>query len=79
MMATIPAEDEGSAEQNFHYAPLSSGLEILRKILDQHEIAIVQATAIDQAAGLSNLQPRSAIRAENGWARLGPFAQSTRW
>src|SRR6478752_3054780 len=55
MMATIPAEDEGSAEQNFHYAPLSSGLEILRKILDQHEIAIVQATAIDQAAGVVKL------------------------
>ena len=55
MMATIPAEDEGSAEQNFHYAPLSSGLEILRKILGQHEIAIVQATAIDQAAGVVKL------------------------
>jgi hypothetical protein len=55
MMATIPADDEGSAEQTFHYAPLSSGLEILRKILGQHEIAIVQATAIDQAAGVVKL------------------------
>ena len=55
MTATIPVNDSGGAEQTFHYAPLSSGLEILRKILDQHEIAIVQATAIDQAAGVVKL------------------------
>ena len=48
MIATIRADD--GAEQIFHYAPLSSGLEILRKILGQHEIAILQATVIDQAA-----------------------------
>ena len=37
------------------YAPLSSGLDIVRKTLGQHEIATVQTTAIDQAAGLVNL------------------------
>jgi ERF superfamily len=42
-------------EQAFRYAPLSSGLDIVRKILGQHEIATVQTTAIDQAAGLVNL------------------------
>jgi hypothetical protein len=36
-MATIPAEDEGSAEQNFHYAPLSSGsAQDLRPARDRH-------------------------------------------
>ncbi len=55
MMATIPADDKGGAEQIFRYAPLSSGLEILRKTLGQHEIAILQATAIDQAAGVVKL------------------------
>ena len=39
----------------FRYAPLSSGLEIVRKTLGQHEIATVQTTAIDQAAGIVNL------------------------
>ena len=39
----------------FRYAPLSSGLEIVRKTLGQHEIATVQTTAIDQAAGTVNL------------------------
>jgi hypothetical protein len=45
---------EGRARQ-FRYAPLSSGLEIVRKTLGQHEIATVQTTAIDQAAGVVNL------------------------
>jgi len=45
---------EGGARQ-FRYAPLSSGLEIVRKTLGQHEIATVQTTAVDQAAGIVNL------------------------
>src|ERR1700731_2037347 len=45
---------QGSARQ-FRYAPLSSGLEIVRKTLGQHEIATVQTTAIDQASGIVNL------------------------
>ncbi len=49
-----PQRGEGSARQ-FRYAPLSSGLEIVRKTLGQHEIATVQTTAIDQAAGIVNL------------------------
>jgi hypothetical protein len=55
MIATIRADDKGGAEQIFRYAPLSSGLEILRKTLGRHEIAILQATAIDQAAGVVKL------------------------
>jgi hypothetical protein len=35
----------------FRYAPLSSGLEIARKSLGRHEIAIVQSTAIDKETG----------------------------
>src|SRR6516162_6560210 len=55
MIATIRADDKGGAEQIFRYAPLSSGLEILRKTLGQHEIAILQVTGIDQAAGVVQL------------------------
>jgi hypothetical protein len=54
MIATIRVDDR-NAEQIFRYAPLSSGLEILRKTLGQYEIAILQATAIDPAAGVVNL------------------------
>jgi hypothetical protein len=34
---------------------LSSGLDIVRKVLGQHEIATLQTTSIDQGAGLINL------------------------
>jgi len=43
------------AGSDIRYAPLSSGLEIVRKTLGQHQIAAIQTTAIDQAAGIVNL------------------------
>jgi hypothetical protein len=55
LAATIRSEGGSGAEQTFRYAPLSSGLEIVRKTLGQHEIATVQTTAVDQAAGIINL------------------------
>jgi len=55
LVATIRVDRRGGAEQTFRYAPLSSGLDIVRKILGQHEIATVQTTSIDQAAGMVNL------------------------
>ena len=55
LSATIRSEGTGGAEQSFRYAPLSSGLEIVRKTLGQHEIATMQTTSIDQAAGIVNL------------------------
>jgi len=47
-----PGEGGG---RSFRYAPLSSGLDIVRKTLGQHEIATVQTTAIDQPSGMVNL------------------------
>src|SRR5580704_8471523 len=55
LVATIRPNGPGEAERSFRYAPLSSGLDIVRKTLGQHEIATVQTTAIDQAAGTVNL------------------------
>src|SRR5213595_833835 len=55
LVATIKPNGPGEAERSFRYAPLSSGLDIVRKTLGQHEIATVQTTAIDQAAGIVNL------------------------
>jgi hypothetical protein len=53
----VPAGDRRADRESktFRYAPLSSGLEIVRKTLSKHEIAAVQTTAIDQAAGLVRL------------------------
>jgi ERF superfamily len=39
-------------DRTFRYAPLSSGLDIVRKSLGRHEIATVQTTAIDKDVGL---------------------------
>ena len=55
LVATIREEGRHGREQTFRYAPLSSGLEIVRKVLGQHEIATVQTTSIDQPAGFVNL------------------------
>jgi hypothetical protein len=55
LTATIRSEGRGGSDQTFRYASLSSGLDIVRKTLGQHEIATVQTTAIDQAAGVVNL------------------------
>src|ERR1700693_4719734 len=55
LVATIRSGGPKGDERAFRYAPLSSGLDIVRKTLGQHEIATVQTTAIDQTAGLVNL------------------------
>src|SRR5215468_8755135 len=55
LVGTIRSDGPTSVERSFRYAPLSTGLEIVRKTLSQHEIATVQTTAVDQAAGLISL------------------------
>jgi ERF superfamily len=55
LVATIRSDGRRGAEQTFRYAPLSSGLDIVRKTLSQHEIATVQTTSIDEAAGIVRL------------------------
>jgi ERF superfamily len=55
LTATIRSGRAGEAERSFRYAPLASGLDIVRKTLGQHEIATVQTTAIDKEAGVVNL------------------------
>jgi ERF superfamily len=55
LVATIRSDGPRGTEQTFRYAPLSSGLDIVRKTLGRHEIATVQTTAIDQTAGIVNL------------------------
>ena len=55
LTAIIRTGRPGEGERSFRYAPLSSGLDIVRKTLGQHEIATLQTTAIDQTAGMVNL------------------------
>src|SRR6267154_3807039 len=55
LTAIIHTGRPGERERSFRYAPLSSGLDIVRKTLGQHEIATMQTTAIDQATRMVNL------------------------
>jgi hypothetical protein len=55
LTATIESPFPREGRRTFRYAPLSRGLEIVRKCLGQHEIATVQATAIDRDSGLIRL------------------------
>jgi hypothetical protein len=37
-----------NGERTFRYASLATGLDLIRKCLGQHQIAVVQSTAVDQ-------------------------------
>ena len=66
LTATIlsPFPREGS--RTFRYAPLSSGLDLVRKCLGKHEIATVQTTAIDAESGLIRLTT-TLVHASGEW------------
>jgi hypothetical protein len=55
LVGTIGADRPGEGARTFRYAPLSSGLDLIRKALGQQQIATVQTTAIDAASGTINL------------------------
>jgi hypothetical protein len=55
LVATIRSDVASGSERSFRYAPLSSGLDIVRKTLSQYEIATVQTTSIDETAGIVRL------------------------
>ncbi len=55
LVGSIKGKANEPAERLFRYASLADGLAIVRTTLGQHEIATVQATAIDQASGTVNL------------------------
>ncbi len=55
LTATIRSPFLREGDRTFRYAPLSTGLDIVRKALGQHEIATAQTTAIDNEAGLIRL------------------------
>jgi hypothetical protein len=50
----MPGEREAQG-RSFRYAPLSSGLEIIRKTLGKHELSVVQTTVIDEASRMVRL------------------------
>ena len=55
LVGIIEPDQASGLQRSFRYAPLSSGLDIVRKTLSQHEIATVQTTSIDETAGIVRL------------------------
>jgi hypothetical protein len=55
LTATIHSHFRREESRTFRYSSLASGLEIVRKCLSKHEIAIAQATAIEPEPGLIRL------------------------
>src|SRR6516225_5881497 len=55
LVGTIRSPFPREADRSFRYASLASGLDIIRKILSRHELAVLQTTAIDREARLIRL------------------------
>src|SRR6476469_10370949 len=66
LTATIESPFPREGQRTFRYAPLASGLDIVRKCLGQHEIATVQATSIDRDSGLIRLTT-TLVHASGEW------------
>src|SRR5271169_2918793 len=66
LTATILSPFPREASRTFRYAPLSSGLDLVRKCLGQHEIATVQTTAIDRDSGVIRLTT-TLVHASGEW------------
>src|SRR5205809_3779785 len=66
LTATIGSPFPREGRRTFRYAPLASGLDIVRKCLGQHEIATIQSTAIDRETGLIRLTT-TLVHASGEW------------
>jgi ERF superfamily len=66
LTATVVSPFPREGSRTFRYAPLSTGLDLVRKCLGQHEIATVQATTIDRDIGLIKLTT-TLVHASGEW------------
>ena len=76
LVATIRSPFPREADRTFRYAPLSSGLDIIRKSLGRHEIATIQATEIDGKRASFGSRLCLRIRPANGSPPNGRSARS---
>jgi len=76
LVATIRSEEVSGSKRSFRYAPLSSGLDIVRKTLSQHEIATQYKPPQSTRQSASSASTRFwRMRPVNG---LPPIGQSAR-
>src|SRR6266478_2395984 len=77
LVATVRSPFPREGDRSFRYAPLSSGLDIVRKGLGRYEIATIQTTAIDKDAGLVRLTTVLA-HSSSEWKRHSPMPGAMR-
>jgi hypothetical protein len=77
LTAVLRPSRPGEGARTFRYAPLSSGLDIVRKTLGEHEIATLQTTAIDQSSGVVNLTTTLAHASGEWIASVWPICPVT--
>ena len=80
LIATIRSPIPREGDRTFRYAWLTSGLDIVRKSLGQHEIATLQTTAINQDSGQIRLTTLLApyLRGMDRFGLAGVFHQRDR-
>ena len=76
LVATIRSPFPREGDRTFRYASLSSGLEIVRKVLGKYEIAIVQTTVSIAMPVSFACPPCSRIHRGNGCRPIGRSARS---
>ena len=79
LTAVLERGRNGMGPISYRYAPLSAGLDILRKTLSKYELAAIQTTRIDTDRGLVLLTTMPRIPQVNGSAAFGPSARSATW
>src|SRR5919107_2150471 len=52
LTGVIPDRGGAGPGRSFRYAPLAAGLEIVRQVLGQHELAVLQTTHVDESSEL---------------------------
>jgi hypothetical protein len=70
LVATIRPNGPGEGERSFRYAPLSSGLEIVRKTVGQHEIVPSRPPRSTRPPASSSSRASWRIRPANDCFRL---------
>jgi hypothetical protein len=52
LTAVIHSREAGLEGRSYRYAPLSAGLDIVRKTLGQHELSVIQTTHVDRETAI---------------------------
>src|SRR5580765_493708 len=52
LTASIERDGPGNRVESYRYAPLAAGLDIVRKTLGKHAIAVIQTTLVDRHSAM---------------------------